>query len=68
MHQIPINHYVCDYCGKIYRFKNRCREHERFEHKCPNCEHEYYAYGTEWNCERDNQGKPCRFKKKKEVK
>ena len=68
MHEIPIKHYVCDFCGKIYLYKSKCREHERYDHKCKMCEHSYYVYGCEENCERENQGKPCRFKKKKELK
>ena len=58
--------YLCEYCNKKFNSALQCKEHEKCEHICPTCDHAYYAYGTEFNCERENQGKPCRFKKKKE--
>lgn len=32
--------------------------------KCRGCAHAYYVYGIEFNCDRENNGKRCRFKKK----
>lgn len=32
--------------------------------KCRGCAHAYYVYGTEFNCDRDNNGKRCRYQKK----
>lgn len=60
--------YKCDYCDAEFQSAQKCKEHEKVCHKCQICDHAYYAYGIEWNCERENQGKPCRFKKKKEEK
>ena len=67
MHEIKVTRYVCDYCGNVYGNKNACKQHEKYDHKCKECDHAYYVYGCEFNCARENQGKPCRFKKKVEV-
>lgn len=32
--------------------------------KCIGCAHAYYVYGIEFNCDRENNGKRCRFKRK----
>lgn len=32
--------------------------------KCRGCAHAYYVYGIEFNCDRENNGKRCRFKRK----
>lgn len=64
MREIPIKYYVCDYCGKIFRIKKSCREHERYDHKCKECSHSYYVYGVQLECEREKDGKRCSFKKK----
>ena len=32
--------------------------------KCRECAHAYYMYGIEFNCDRENNGKRCRFKRK----
>ena len=58
--------YKCDYCGHEFKRACDCKQHERYEHQCKECDHAYYAYGIELNCERENQGKPCRFKKKRD--
>lgn len=60
-----ISFYKCDYCGKVFENKSLCKWHEKEKHKCHLCEHSYYAYGCEFNCERENNNKPCRFKNKK---
>ena len=60
--------YVCEYCGKKFESAHSCKEHEKYDHKCRTCDHSYYAYGCEFNCERENKGKRCSFKKKKEEK
>ena len=32
--------------------------------KCIGCDHAYYVYGIEFNCDRENNGKRCRFQRK----
>lgn len=64
MTEIQIPHWQCDYCGKIFSRKWECEIHELEEHKCPKCEHSYYVYGCELNCELTNAGKRCKFTEK----
>lgn len=64
MKEIQIPHWQCDYCGKIYSRKWECEHHELEEHKCNICEHGYYVYGCELNCDRINNNKRCKFKHK----
>lgn len=66
MTEEKITQYKCDYCGEIFGTKYDCRIHEKYGHKCPHCDHAYYVYGCEFNCERENEGKRCSFKKKKD--
>jgi hypothetical protein len=66
MHEKTYVKWVCDYCGKEFDVKFHCRMHEREEHKCEICEHSYLVYGCELECERQNKGKKCSFKMKKE--
>ena len=58
MKEIFIKNYECDFCKKIFD------NHEKTEHKCPNCEHSYYVYGCELNCDLENQNKKCKFEEK----
>ena len=64
MKEIQIPHWQCDYCGKIFARKWECESHELEEHKCPQCEHSYYVYGCELNCELINNNKKCKFSAK----
>ena len=32
--------------------------------KCIGCDHAYYVYGIEFNCDRENNEKRCRFQRK----
>jgi len=66
--EIQITKYKCTYCGKLFDTYYWCREHEKDEHLCRMCDHSYYVYGCEFNCELLNNGKKCRYKKKKESK
>lgn len=68
MTEEKITQYKCDHCGQIFKKKQDCKEHEKYDHKCRTCDHSYYVYGCELNCERENEGKRCSFKKKKEIK
>lgn len=65
MKVIQVPRYQCSYCEKVYESRSECAFHEKDEHKCPSCEHSYYAYGCEQSCEREDAGKPCRFKKRR---
>lgn len=64
MKEIFIKNYECDFCKKIFDKKWLCEYHEKTEHKCPNCEHSYYVYGCELNCDLENQNKKCKFEEK----
>ena len=66
MHKKLIPIYVCDYCNKEFDSEYLCEIHEKDKHICPICEHSYYVYGCEFNCELQNEGKRCRFKKKED--
>lgn len=37
-----------------------------FTPNCRKCDHSYFVYGVELNCERLNENKRCRFKEKKD--
>lgn len=60
--------YVCDGCGAEYRSERNCKQHEKFCVLCPKCDHAYYVYGCELNCELENNGKRCSFKPKEQSK
>ena len=64
MHKKMMPIYICDYCNKEFYSEYLCEIHEKDKHICPICEHSYYVYGCEFNCELKNEGKRCRFKKK----
>lgn len=61
---IILTQYTCDYCKKKFNTKRACDDHEKFEHKCLQCEHNYIVYGCESNCELLNENKRCKFKAK----
>ena len=65
---VLVENYQCDFCNQVFNMKWQCQLHEKEKHKCPNCEHSYYVYGIELNCELENNRKPCRFKEKKKNK
>lgn len=62
--------YKCDFCGKEFKKQTQCRVCEashmndidrtkyllmlNFQDICDYCEHSYYAYGIDRNCEHKN--------------
>lgn len=64
MKEILVKQYQCEFCKKIFQAKWECRFHEETEHKCPKCEHSYYVYGCELNCQLKNKNKKCKFKER----
>jgi len=62
MKHIKVDYWQCDYCGEKFEKKWKCEAHEIETHKCPKCEHAYYVYGCELNCELGD--KLCKFKEK----
>jgi hypothetical protein len=58
--------YICDKCGEEFRSKRFCETHEKEckAQNCNLCEHAYWVYGCEFNCELINNGKKCKFKAK----
>lgn len=65
MREIQVTKYQCEYCGQIFGSEYLCKLHEKEKHKCANCEHSYYVYGCELNCELENDNKRCSYKEKK---
>ena len=54
--------YICEGCGAEYSSMKNCKQHEKLCVQCKNCDHAYFVYCTELNCELLNEGKRCRFK------
>jgi len=63
MEEVLIKKWKCGRCGKLFDKKADCRLHEKYDHKCRECDHCFWLYGAEQTCELD----VCRFKKKKET-
>ena len=55
--------YVCEHCGKEFEDEKDCKFHEKKMHICMKCEHNFFLYGVEQNCD----AKRCHFKPKKDV-
>lgn len=64
MKKIMIPNWQCEFCGEVFNNKSLCEIHELEKHKCPTCEHAYYVYGCELNCDLINNHKNCKFKQK----
>lgn len=56
--------YICEYCGKEFPENEKaCLQHELHMHKCPNCKHHFYLFGSEEMCDVSNN---CQFEQKTE--
>lgn len=64
MKEILIKKYECDWCKNWFDTPEQALYHEREVHKCPNCKHVWYLYGSEKMCDLNK----CRFKPKDENK
>lgn len=64
MKRVTIEKYECDWCKDLFDTARQALDHEKYHHKCPNCEHVWYLYGSEMTCSE----KTCRFKPKDDTK
>ena len=64
MHKVLVEKNQCDWCNMLFDTEEQALLHEKTIHKCPNCKHGWYLYGSEFNCEL----KDCKFEKKEDLK
>ena len=49
--------YICDYCGEEFLSREYCAEHEAECYPCSKCQHQYFVYGCEEECDYRRKGK-----------
>ena len=54
-------YYKCPYCGEHFTSWENAVNHEEDCHKCNTCEHAYYVYGCEFNCEYSTKCNPPKY-------
>ena len=55
--------YKCEHCTRKFDDPQKCLDHELFFHKCLDCKHNYFLYGSEQLCDLGGK-KKCKFEKK----
>lgn len=51
--------YECGFCSKEFVTEECCLEHERTQHKCPNCKYVYYGGCLNIGCKYSGIG--CKY-------
>ncbi len=63
MKKVLVEKYQCDWCGQQFDTEEEANAHEKNMHKCPNCKHVWFLYGTDQECSLHE----CNFEQKENI-